>query len=438
MNTAREPDAVALVLPIALVVAALLVVLYRAVRGPDRDGGYRSVPLRWKGRPTAPPSEARAQAAEPTVEQLDAEARGLLVRLDDAVLARSEELEFAAGQAGEEATRPLRAAVADAGAEAGEALRPHHRLEDPALRRNETERRRRLRDIIGRCAGARARLDVAAGSFARARGPPGRAAEALDHARRRARGLPARIDAARDVWHELAGRYPESALTPVRDHPAAAAERLTAAEDALRRAERSLAAGDERSAADAVRLAERAVGQAETLADGVPRWARELAAAENARAEAGRAAGRDLAEAPGAPGLRDVVARAREGLAGALREDDPFAALRRLAETGTPLARALAPDRGREAGNRRIRVLLDQAVLTSGSTLSAARDFVTTHRGAVGSAARGRLAEAAHQRDRALAMAPHDAAAALPFAWRADALAREAREAAAGDAGPVA
>ncbi|MGK5529928.1 hypothetical protein [Streptomyces sp. URMC 129] len=437
MNTAREPDAVALLLPIALLVATVLVVLYRA-RRPAPPGSYRNVPLRWRGRPTAPPSEARAQAAEPPVEQLDAEARGLLIRLDDAVLARREELDFAAGQAGEEATRPFRAVVADAGAEAGKTLRLRHRLDDPALRRNETERRRRLHEIIGRCTRARARLESVEGSFARARGLPGRAAEALEHARRRAGALPERIGAARARCRELAGRYPESALAPVRDHPAEAGERLAAAEDALGRAERALAHGDERSAADAVLAAEHAIAQAETLADGVLRRGRELAAAETALAEAVRATEHDLAEAPAVPALRDSVARAREGLARARRESDPFAALRRLADTGTPLAQALAPGRDREARNRRIRVLLDQAVLTADSTLAAARDYVTTHRGAVGSAARGELAEAEHQRDRALGAAPHDAAAALPFAWRADTLAREACAAALRDAGSVA
>ncbi|WP_326598809.1 hypothetical protein [Streptomyces sp. NBC_01803] len=437
MNTAREPDAVVLVLPLALLMAVVLVVLYHARRSGGR-GAYRSVPLRWRGQATAPPSEAGAWAGEPPVEELDAEARGLLIRLDDAVLARIEELDFAAEQAGEEATRPFRAAVADAGAEAGETLRLRHRLDDPAVRRDETERHRRLHEIIGRCAHARARLDSVAGSFGQARGLPGRAAEALENARRRARALPERIDAARARWHELAARYPETALTPVRGHPAAAGERLSAAEGRLRRAERALAEDDERSAADAVRAAERAIGQAETLADGVLRRGRELAAAENARAEAVRAAEHDLAEAPAVPALRDPVTRAQAGLAGALREDDPFAALRRLADTGTPLVRALAPDRDREAGNRRARVLLDHAVLTADSTLSATRDYVTTHRGMVGSAARGRLAEAEHQRDRALATAPHDTTAALPFAWRADALARQARAAAVRDAGSVA
>ncbi|MDT0342481.1 TPM domain-containing protein [Streptomyces litchfieldiae] len=440
-GAARASDAVALLLPLALALAVVLVVLH--LRRRHGTGGYRSVPHRWDGRATAPPSEAEARRREPSVAELDARARGLLIRLDDAVLQRDEELRAAAAQSGTTATDPHRAAVADAAAQAEEALRMRHRLDDPAVRRNETEHRRVLNDIIGRCSRARDRLNVLTGSLAQARGLPDGAGEALASARSRGEALAGRLDAAEDMLRRLDERYAERALTPVRGHPVAARERLAAARDELARADRAVAAGDLTAAADAVRAAEAGIGQGEALAEGVTRWARELGRADNALAQALTATGTDVAEAPGLPALRDAVDRARQALTEA-REGagpgprDPFGGLRRLAEGATPLAQALAPDREREARNRRDRMLLEEALLTAGAELTAARDYITTHRGEVGSPARARLAEAGHQLDRALGTAPHDAAAALPFAWRADALAREARALALRDANAVA
>ncbi|MDT0443131.1 hypothetical protein [Streptomyces johnsoniae] len=448
MDTARvaaraadSPDAVVLVLPLALIAAAVLVLVYLRRRGAHPS--YRTVPDRWDGRPTAPPAEAQAQAAGPPADELDSRARDLLVRLDDAVFRRREQLDFAGALSGEEAVGPHRAAVADAAAEAGEALRLRLRLDDPAVRRNETERRRLLNDIIDRCTAALRRLESVAGSLAAARGLPADAAEALRAARARAAELPARLDRVAERLRSLAEAYAEPALAPVRDHPAVARERWCAAGGRLDAAERALAAGDLAAAADAVLDAEAALGEAAILADGAERWARSLQRADLALAEAIRVTEGDVAAAPHLPALREDLARAVQALADARLDTgtgrrDPFAGLRRLADGGTRLAQALESGRDRESRNRRARTLLDEALLTAGSELSAVRDYVTTHRSEVGSPARTRLAEAAHRLERALSVAPHDAATALPFAWHADALAREAHVLALRDAGAAA
>ncbi|NEC66440.1 TPM domain-containing protein, partial [Streptomyces sp. SID9727] len=73
---------------------------------------------------------------------------------------------------------------------------------------------------------------------------------------------------------------------------------------------------------------------------------------------------------------------------------DPINALRRVEEADRALDEALAGAREREQGDTRARSLLDGALLTARSSVAAAADFVTTHRGAVGSTARTRLAEA--------------------------------------------
>ncbi|MGW6553455.1 TPM domain-containing protein, partial [Streptomyces sp. NPDC055051] len=89
---------------------------------------------------------------------------------------------------------------------------------------------------------------------------------------------------------------------------------------------------------------------------------------------------------------------------------------------------ALAGARERESGDRRARDLLAQALLTARSELGAASDYVQTHRGAVGSEARTRLAEAGRHLERAEASAADGPQEALAEAQRADGLARRAQE----------
>ncbi|WP_049578282.1 hypothetical protein [Streptomyces sp. SBT349] len=438
-------DGVALLLPLTLLGIALVVVLYvlarRSAPGPFPGGRARyraevrrTEPHRWAGRPTAPPAEARAQAADASPEALDARARGLLIRLDDAVLRRTEELGFAGDSPEAAEAAEGQRATAAARAEADAALRLRHRLDDPALERNETERRRLLHEIIDRCSGALARLAE--------RGTSAATPEALARARERAAALPARLEEASATLRRVGGRYAPVALAPVRGHPVAGRERLAEAGHGLDRAERALAGGQggREAAADALRGAEAAIGQAERLTEGLTRWTAELTRADKALDEAVLATEADVAEAPGLPALRTPVARAQRALEAVRRADergrrDPFGGLRRLTKAGAPLAGALAPDRHRETRNRRARTLLEEALLTAGGELSATRDYVATHRGEVGSPARTRLAEAGHQLRRALGTGPHDADAALPFAWRADALARRARALATRDAG---
>lgn len=104
-------------------------------------------------------------------------------------------------------------------------------------------------------------------------------------------------------------------------------------------------------------------------------------------------------------------------------QPDPIAALRLLAEAGSALDAGLDQARAAQDRTRRAAAALDQALLTARSAVAAAEDFIATRRGAVGTAARTRLAEA--QRHLALA-GGSDPVAALREAQQADALAQEA------------
>lgn len=137
--------------------------------------------------------------------------------------------------------------------------------------------------------------------------------------------------------------------------------------------------------------------------------------------DAGRAEA--LAILSGRVGRAEAVVReVRRVVAGG--RYDPVAALRRVEEAGAALDAALGEVRGGAPGGRP--ALLRQALLAAGSEVAAARDLVTTHRGAIGSQARTRLAEAV----RRLRLA--ESAAAVPeglaHAHAADRLAQEARQ----------
>ena len=185
------------------------------------------------------------------------------------------------------------------------------------------------------------------------------------------------------------------------------------------------------------RAAEEAIEQAGTLLDGVRRLADELAQAANRLVEARAEIEADLAEARLLPGaeLAAAAARAEAALTSAGREvgsqdgsggGDPLAALRRLDEAGTALDEALADaQEAREAGERAA-AQLDRTLLAARSGIAAASDFIATRRGAVGSDARTRLAEAQRHLDTAVGLARSAPVDALREAQQADALAQEA------------
>lgn len=183
--------------------------------------------------------------------------------------------------------------------------------------------------------------------------------------------------------------------------------------------------------------------QAARLIEAVDRRAQELAEAVGKLPGALSETDADLADARGllqgtAEGvstadLRGRIARAESVVAEVRRlvdsgRYDPLDALRRVEQADTALDEALEGARERESGSRRARALLDQAMLTARSAIGAASDYITTHRGAVGSEARTRLAEAHRRWEKARSLAEaEDPGAALAEAEQADALARRAR-----------
>ncbi|MFE1871917.1 TPM domain-containing protein [Streptomyces sp. NPDC059496] len=424
------------VLPVVAVGAAGALAAYTYTRRKRKDaaGGGR-------GTTTGPGWPEGAPDRLPLPE-LDATAKTLLVETDDAVRTSTEELGFASAQFGEEAARPFVAAVAYAKDELMHAFRLRQQLDD-AYPEDDATRRRMLDEIVARCTEANRRLDAESADFDRLRDLEKNAPQALASVEERYLELTGRTTTAEATLTALARRYADSASAPVASNAEQAKDRLLFAATNLGLAHAAVDAADNGTAAVHVRSAEGAVDQAATLMDAVERRAQELAEAAGKLPGALTETDTDLADARGlltgtAEGTSTADLRGRIGRAEAVLADvrrgeaagryDPIDALRRVEEADAALDEALAGARERESGRQRAVALLDQALLAARSSIGAATDYITTTRGAVGSRARTRLAEAGRHLERAVSVAAADPAGALAEAQRADGLAREAQQ----------
>ncbi|MFD3332557.1 TPM domain-containing protein [Streptomyces sp. NPDC058700] len=386
---------------------------------------------------------APKEPAPPSLDAVDGQARRTLVDTDDAVRTSQEELGFASAQFGEEAVQPFTEAVAFAKEQLTASFRLRQKLDD-AFPEDDSTRRTMLEEILRRCAEANARLDAESEDFDRLRALERTAPQALVSVEAACREQAARMGTAEAALTAMRGRYAETAAAPVAGDVEQAKDRLVFATTHVDQARHRIDAGDNGGAAVHIRAAEGAVDQAARLIEAVDRRAQELAEAVGRLPGALSETDADLADARGllrgtAEGvstadLQGRIARAESVVAEVRRvmeagRYDPIGALRRVEEADAALDEALEGARERESGGRRARALLDQAMLTGRSAIGAASDYIATHRGAVGSEARTRLAEAQRRWEKAQALAAADEPQpALAEAQQADALARRAQD----------
>lgn len=372
--------------------------------------------------------------------ELDGQVKEVLVDTDDAVRTSEEELGFATAQFGEEAAGPFTEAVARAKDELTQSFRLRQQLDD-AFPEDDATRRRMLEEILRRCATANEGLDTVSEDFDRLRALERTAPEALATVDTTHSELAGRVAAAESGVAGLRERYGEGAAAPVAADVEQAKDRLVFAASAVGQARKAVEGGENSRAAVYIRGAEGAVGQAGTLLDSVDRRAAELGEAARKLPAALTETETDLADAGGllegtpegasTADLRGRIARAEAVLgdvrgATAAGPYDPIDALRRVEAADAALDEALAGARDQERGEAKARTLLDQAMLTARSAIGAAADYITTNRGAVGSQARTRLAEAQRRWERARELSATDAQGALAEVRQADALAGQA------------
>ncbi len=423
-----------LVLPVIAVGSAGALAAYAYTRSKrKKDGGAGS------GGSTAGWQQGPAPTPLP---ELDKKARLLLVETDDAIRTSTEELGFAAAQFGDDAVKRFQDAVTYAKGELTAAFKLRQQLDD-AFPEDDATKRRMLDEIVSRCSEANRRLDAESADFDRLRALEQNAPEALALAEGTFREVSARTTTAAQTYAGLGTRYADSASAPVSGHVEEAQERLLFATENLNQARQLLDGGQKGPAAVHLRAAEGAVDQAGTLVDAVNRLAAELGQAEAKLPGALTETETDLADARGllqgtATGtstadLQGRIARAESVLSDVRGEVaggryDPIDALRRIEEADSALDDSLAGAREREVADQRARGLLDQTLLTARSAVGAAADYITTHRGGVGSEARTRLAEAQRHLASADALAASDASGALAHAQQADSMARQAQQ----------
>lgn len=421
-------------------------------------GGLLIVLLVRRRRPTPPappvppaPAGRSAGAADPwaavATADLNHQASSRLIEADDALRTSEQELGFAVAQHGRAAMAAYAAALTSAHQEVAEAFRLRQHL-DEAYPADEPVQRTMLIEIVERCARADHSLSSEADSFA--------ALRAMEsHVEQLSTVLSTRRDALRgkllQAANDLAAqesRYAVSAFSAVGDNVEQATDRLDFATEELDKADKAIASGDRSSAAPAVRGAEQALGQADALLAAIARLGADLEIANNrvrvllgqvqAEVAAGKAAQPAVAGAgtAGQMNLAAAVARAeqvaidvRTEIAGT--HPDPIGALARIEAVGIDLDKALASTRDPAERTDRARTMLDHALFTARTAVDSATQFITTRRGAIGSAARTRLAEAQRHLDEAARQT--DPVAALNAAQRATGLAEQAMDAARAD-----
>ncbi|MCU1446916.1 TPM domain-containing protein [Cryobacterium sp.] len=374
-------------------------------------------------------------APEVPTAELKREASSALIETDDAIKTSGQEVGFAVAQYGAAAAEPFQAAVSTAAGKLSEAFTLQQRLDD-AEPDTEEQVRAWYRQIITLCAEANHALDEQAEDFDQLRQLEANAPTAAAELETELAAIDARLDEAEAGVEALAGRYTAAALDTVADNPDQAAERLTFATNALAEARARLTAGDASAAAVGIRAAEEAVDQAKLLVDAVHRLAADLEQVEAGIPAILADLDSDLVTARGLPAgagnavpgvalqTEQVLADVRSRLAAP--PINPIELVQKLEAANVNMDAALQGARDAALQAQRLNQALNQSMQAARSQVSAADDFITARRGAVGAEARTRLAEAARLTAQAESLVASDSAAALAVSQRAGSLAAEA------------
>lgn len=383
-----------------------------------------------------------AEGEEPrlSLDELEAQASGLLVRVDDDVRSSEQELGFAQAQFGTEAAATFETAIADARAQLQAAFELRQKLDDN-IPDTDQDRRAWLTEIIERCSGAKESLDAHTESFSRLREVEQRAPEVLEQLRAAVPGVQAQLAEAGQTVATLATNYADSVIEPLRANLAEGASRATFVAECLESAAQELASNQKSAAAVTLRAAEAALDQARTLAGSPDLVATELA--ESARQlEAAtadlqadlQAASQLQATAPVAEqqaldtATQQVRAVLAQGWTG-----DPVRALSAAAAANVQIDTAIGAARESAERQRRAEAARDEALVSARAEVLAAEQFIATRRGAIGAEARTRLAESQRQLQLAEQFAQSDPARSYQSAQQASQYARSAHQLAGAD-----
>ncbi|GAA3038427.1 TPM domain-containing protein [Microbacterium dextranolyticum] len=436
-------SAVGVVLPILLVVVVLALaglVLWIVLRSRRaRTDGHGGALVPGSSAPSGPPDPL---AGVPTAE-LAQRASSALVQTDDAIRTSDQELGFARAQFGDQAVTEFEQALAQARRNLDQAFELKQRLDDD-VPDTEAEVRAWNARIIDLCAQANSGLDEKAQAFDELRQLEQNAPEALARVQEKRQSVGAQHAAAVAALTALQASYASAALATIVDNPTHAAQDLSFADDQLAAAAKDIGAGDGAAAAVGIRSAEDAVAQAELMHTAIEKLRVDLAQAEVDANALVAEVGHDIGTASGLPDpdgrLAAVIASTRAQLDAATAllsgpQKDPASARAALDAANAQIDAAVAGVRDAQEQAARAAQQLGMLLTQAQGQVSAAEDFITSRRGAIGAEARTRLAEAGATLVQARQLQQSDPAQALSYAQRANDLAAQAIQSAQRDVG---
>lgn len=433
-------------------------------RGPDTDPerrrrrgrvgcrrpGDRRTGGRWH-RPDQPKEEGQGQHPESgggvrsgaqgpldelTVEELRNKAGSMLVAADDAIKSSEQELGFAMAAYGDESVTTFRTDIDAAKAHMMESFKLQHQLDDH-IPDTEEQQRAWLKDIIARCEAVGASLSEHQQEFNELRDLEKNAPAALSALEQRAGELAEPVSEAERRLVDLHSRYADSALVEVNDNARDARERLEFISSAVAKARQSLESSELSTAALAIRAGEEAAAQVTTLVEAVGKASDHLdrtmqnvttgvrqTAQDLAQAQALVNAGQHPELAGPIAGVEQALRSVKTGMASG--KPDPIDLLHDLENAHRQLDAQLGGIRDQQEQSRRASAQLQQAILQAQAQIDGTQDYIAARRGAVGSQARTKLAEADRTLQQAVQLSGSDPVTALNMAQQAGALAERA------------
>ncbi|HEX5727936.1 TPM domain-containing protein [Microbacterium sp.] len=389
-----------------------------------------------------------APGQPPAVEQIDVKelarrAASALVETDDAVKTSEQELGFAKAQFGDAATVEFEQALQRARENLNKAFTLKQQLDD-ATADSEEQTRAWNAEIIRLCEEANTGLDDKAAAFDELRRLEQNAPESLARIQEQRTKASASVDTADERLGALAASYAPEALATVADNPDQARQRIEFADDQLAAAEVAIGEGKGGEAAVSIRAAEEAVGQAVLLQDAIDKLGRDLAEGDRSAGALVVELENDIAAASALPdadgrvaaainATRQQVDAAKANLSGTARR--PLQTLQSLEAANAQIDGVIAGVRDAAARAQRAQQLIGQQILQAHAQVSAAEDFITARRGAIGAEARTRLAEAGAALVQAQQLQAANPEQALQYAQRANQLAGQAIQYAQNDVG---
>ncbi|WP_341934874.1 TPM domain-containing protein [Microbacterium sp. LWO14-1.2] len=421
---------------VGIVVLALLVWLVIALVRRAR----RNAAIRARGAMPEKPDPADPFSTL-TDEQVQTQAGAALVQADDAITSSREELGFAVAQFGEAATAEFSGAVETAKAKMSEAFDLKQKLDDE-IEDTVYDRRAWHIRIIQLCDEIDDVLDDNTEAFDALRELEQNAPQELERVRGERAALDPVLAGAEAALAGLAATYDQQALGTVIDNPAQAAERAALADRSIAAAAQAITDGRTGEAAFAIRTAEQSVAQAAQLVKAITDLGADLGRIESqaqalmAELQADIAAAQQLPDSTGtiagiAAATAQQLQQAQAGSTGAGR--NPQRMLDALTAANSQIDAAIAQGTQAVERARRVQQMMEQTLAQAESEIRAAREYIETRRGTVGSTARTRLSQAESTLTQALNLRPSNPEAALTEAGRALDLARQATASAQAD-----